>query len=377
MTTSEAISPKLGLISSSTKKRHFFLCSTGLYLACALIEQCNAQWLLTSAHNVTDACAGNGILISVGWNSGGIQASNDGITWSLKTSKSGKGICYGNGSFWIIAPGNELLRTTDGSNVVTVATNFSSDDIAYGNGLLVSIDNFSGIRYSQDGVNWTSSLSPVEPYSGGKIYFLNGLFVASSRGNLMTSSDGKTWAIKASDIYSYPTAATYGSNGFLVLSSDGTKSWSSLDGNNWTVSAIGPGFAVNSLHFANGKYFAAGASGRVSVSSNGINWTRQSTGVTFTLEALTSIGETIVAGGNQVIRNVISPPADNSPSLNIYQAVEIEFMALNGVAYTIEGSVDLIAWVKVEGGIFGSGAMVKRLYSIRDQPNRYFRVKGG
>ena len=59
----------------------------------------------------------------------------------------------------------------------------------------------------------------------------------------------------------------------------------------------------------------------------------------------------------------------------IRTAVEFEFNAAKGVNYRIEASVDLGTWEVIETGIPGTGGIVSRLYSIKDQPKRYFRAR--
>jgi hypothetical protein len=330
---------------------------------------------LTSAHNVTDSTLGNGILLTVGWNSGGIRTSSDGVQWAEKEfTTSGKGVCFGNGYFWIITPGNKLMKTLDGDNLITTKIDFFSDSIAYGKGLLVSINQFNGIRYSSDGINWNTSLIPISPGVGGKLFYSDGLFIATCNGNLMTSTDAVTWLLKDSNVYSYPRTICRGENEFIVVSSDGNMTWKSVDGSSWVASNNGPKFSTNDLHFANGKFFAAGVLGKVSVSEDGTTWVPQATGVTFTLESLISLGDTIIAGGSQVIRNTVAAPTDPHPILEVTSSIELKFNSANGVVYSIEGSSNLTQWNLVEKEIFGNGGQIRRLYSIENQPNRFFRI---
>lgn len=59
----------------------------------------------------------------------------------------------------------------------------------------------------------------------------------------------------------------------------------------------------------------------------------------------------------------------------IRTAIEFEFYAANGASYRIEGSSDLQNWTNIETGIPGNGGVISRVYSIRGQPNRYFRAE--
>ncbi len=70
--------------------------------------------------------------------------------------------------------------------------------------------------------------------------------------------------------------------------------------------------------------------------------------------------------------------ATSSPDLHsaILTAIEFQFNAANGISYRIEATDDLLnSWEVIETDIIGSGDVVKRLYSIQGQPNRYFRAR--
>lgn len=60
----------------------------------------------------------------------------------------------------------------------------------------------------------------------------------------------------------------------------------------------------------------------------------------------------------------------------IQTAIEFQFNAANGINYRIEATDSLTnAWDIIETDITGQGYVVKRLYSIEGQPNRFFRAK--
>jgi hypothetical protein len=59
----------------------------------------------------------------------------------------------------------------------------------------------------------------------------------------------------------------------------------------------------------------------------------------------------------------------------IRTAIEFEFSAAAGQSYRIEGSTDVEHWESVEEGIQGEGSGIRRLYSLRDQPHRFFRAR--
>jgi hypothetical protein len=70
--------------------------------------------------------------------------------------------------------------------------------------------------------------------------------------------------------------------------------------------------------------------------------------------------------------NATSTPDARS---RIQNAVEFEFDAAKNVSYRIEGSLNLVDWETVESEIIGNGGVINRLYSIKNIPKRYFRVR--
>jgi hypothetical protein len=70
--------------------------------------------------------------------------------------------------------------------------------------------------------------------------------------------------------------------------------------------------------------------------------------------------------------------ATSTPEMKstILTAIEFQFNAATGVEYQIEATDNLSTpWEIIESGISGQGNVVKRLYSLDGQPNRYFRAK--
>lgn len=56
-------------------------------------------------------------------------------------------------------------------------------------------------------------------------------------------------------------------------------------------------------------------------------------------------------------------------------AVEFTFPSAIGKSYRIEGSPDTVEWAPVESGIPGTGQVIQRFYSTRNQPKRFLRVE--
>jgi hypothetical protein len=55
--------------------------------------------------------------------------------------------------------------------------------------------------------------------------------------------------------------------------------------------------------------------------------------------------------------------------------IQFSFPAQQGMNYSVQGSLDLVAWNDLETNIIGSGAVITRTYSTVDQTKRFYRVR--
>ncbi|WP_367871812.1 WD40/YVTN/BNR-like repeat-containing protein [Luteolibacter sp. Populi] len=338
-------------------------------------------WVQTGAQRVLDMASGNGRIISVGTGTqGGVYSSVDGITWTA-LGGNGRCVCFGGGNFWIVAGDNQLRRINGSAAPSFVASDLFATDIAYGNGLLVATctGGMAGIYYSSDGLTWYRALVPADVNDAdARIHFANGRFVATCGTFVLGSGDGMTWQLHVTSA-SEPRSIGHGAGGFVVtprINSTPTSLWKSADGITWseTTGNVLP-FPVYAIAFADGKYYAAGAGGRLASSPNATTWTEEDTGIAYTLESIHPFSGMIVAGGSQVIRKAIQVPVSPPQQpLTIRQAVEIQFGTAAGAVYRIEGSANLEDWATLESNISGQGEVIKRFYSTENQPSRYFRV---
>jgi hypothetical protein len=81
--------------------------------------------------------------------------------------------------------------------------------------------------------------------------------------------------------------------------------------------------------------------------------------------------------GYEVLTGHLPLIAADKPALvaEVLTAIEFTFTAAIGKTYRIEASLDLKTWTTVESGIAGNGEEIKRFYTTRDMPKRYFRVE--
>lgn len=127
-----------------------------------------------SAISFTDICFGKDKFIIIGYltnstSTGKILYSNDGISWTEMTLRTGEGkgkaIAYGNG-IYVASPfmgqsgsSDVVIYSTDGIswNASTLPRVARWQDIAYGNGVFIAVSDYPSLSaYSFDGKNWTN-----------------------------------------------------------------------------------------------------------------------------------------------------------------------------------------------------------------------------
>ncbi|MBR3197087.1 MAG: phage tail family protein [Methanobrevibacter sp.] len=154
--------------------------------------------------------------------------------------------------------------------------------------LFATVGTNGEIQISKDGVNW-------ETYNVGNNYDLNSicysselnLFVAVGN-QIVISSDGKEWTIvNISNPYLKNICYSSELNLFVAVGQNGTILTSS-DGLNWTSQTSGISSLLNSICYSDdlNLFIAVGASGIILTSSDGINWTSQISNVTQNLYSI-------------------------------------------------------------------------------------------
>jgi hypothetical protein len=248
---------------------------------------------------------GANLFVVIG-NSGVIQTSADGITWTSRTSGSSetlRKIYFINSTFWVIGDKRTLLSSADGVTWSTVAFNagVSSHDfmsLSYGNGVYIlsarnaGSGNFIYRSATATSNSWSYYSSPMTVgESVNRVEFLNDKFWAFIIGNdIYTSADGITWSnITGSVVLTQPDLSTssFGS-GHQIFNGiyDGTKyifygssayysgygsSFVSTDGVNFTLLNKTAYIVPQESSIINGVYFVTGNEGFVT-SSDGLTY---------------------------------------------------------------------------------------------------------
>ncbi|MDX1960073.1 MAG: hypothetical protein SFU98_16010 [Leptospiraceae bacterium] len=121
-----------------------------------------------------------------------------------------------------------LLSFSSGG-VTGVSSSLSLYDVAYNNLRFVAVGESGTILYSNDGLTWVKTTSPVSETLSG-IATNAGKFVAVSGSSVITSNDGITWT-KAQSL-SNLASVTYGLDKYVAVGRNGTI-FTSTDGNTW------------------------------------------------------------------------------------------------------------------------------------------------
>ena len=114
------------------------------------------------------------------------------------------------------------------------------EDIHFADGNFVAVGLSGDIKYSTDGINWTSASG-----AGGGLHgveYGNGLWVAvavDGANRVSTSTDAITWTQRSAAEQNAWESVAYGNGIWVAVSSDGTnRIMTSTDGINWTARTV-------------------------------------------------------------------------------------------------------------------------------------------
>jgi photosystem II stability/assembly factor-like uncharacterized protein len=209
------------------------------------------DWLRLKEENVQDE------LMIVG-DSGVILTSQDGITWTQRTSGVTRDLqdaCYGDG-IWVVVGNNGIILTSPDGITWTPRTSGTTDmlrSVCYGDGIWVAVGNVGLILTSPDGINWTQRTSGVTGTLMGITYH-NNVFAASGYGTgviLTSTNNGIDWSTVISNS-SLIVRIHYANGMFVCISS---SVYYSYDGINWSsLSFINNNNGCYVLNYGNGKW---------------------------------------------------------------------------------------------------------------------------
>ncbi|MBA2940473.1 cadherin-like beta sandwich domain-containing protein [Paenibacillus sp. CGMCC 1.16610] len=198
-----------------------------------------------STMTAQNAFYAKGVFMQLG--NDGIVVSTDGVNWQYPYGGSFTSMIY------------------DGSKYMAVGKN--------GN------DGF--IKVSSDAINWSKVNTPLIPglqsvvHDGGKY-----VAVSNSSGAVLTSDDGVHWSINATAVKKQGlTSIAYANGAYIGVSKIGSIYRATDPAGTWTLvrSDSTNFYALQSVAFNNGEFYAAGDNGTFLESADGITWQNTAT----------------------------------------------------------------------------------------------------
>ena len=141
----------------------------------------------------------------------------------------------------------------------------------------VAIGETGAISTSPDGIIWTRRNSGVSSTLNFVAASKNKILVVGDSGLLLTSEDGITWN-KRLIINNNYTAIACSDSQAVIVGLNGAI-YSSKNGNEWVQCISGTDADLHGICLADKKWVAGGTKGIILTSDDGINWTKESAGL--------------------------------------------------------------------------------------------------
>ncbi|MBN1307406.1 MAG: hypothetical protein JXA18_05790 [Chitinispirillaceae bacterium] len=241
-------------------------------------------------------------------------------------------IAYGNGRYVATGQFGTIVASLDSIDWFDRAADIPEMllwTVSFGNGIFLTAGS-DKILTSSDGVSWTSQTVETGDYLLATA-FGNGAYVAvGTRGTIVTSTNGKEWIDRSpenetADFYSI----CHGNNIFVAVNIDATNGYKSsfyysTDGYSWSETEPFPS-TLWQVSFGNGFFVAVGDSGTVMTSTDGVQWSLQSTGTSSRLMSVAFGSRRFVAAGEG--GSILSSP-DGHAWFDCSPGVDVEFQSV-------------------------------------------------
>lgn len=274
-----------------------------------------------SSATLLAVCHGNNRFIAVG-KQGTILGSMNGSTWSQQIAPVIEdliAVAYGHDTFVILGKRSVLVSSNGVDWIQPQGVSLTGAvSITYANDLFVAVGStrlggvsepHSRVFTSTDGLDWAEQVAGDNFIAvPAAVVYGNGTFVAVGgipvRADLLISHDGVTWEQGFPGSQPLAGAIAFGAGIFAAVGqwSDGPLIITSDDGVAWTQqtdSLLDYVYKLNGISYGAGRFVAVGSYGAIISSSDGIIWSRTSTGprVLPLLGATSRDGTFIAVGG--------------------------------------------------------------------------------
>ncbi len=314
-------------------------------------------------NRLTSAALGNGRFLALGEKIGAI--SMDAQNWTARSnSLSALGVAFGEGKFVAIGSGRVFGVSGDGLKW-QLRTNLLARDfraITFGGGKFVAVGNNGAIGVSDDGVTWTDK-SIASSVSYNDITWNNGTFMAggTSGSVLISTNGGQAWIEKPTFITEIKGIA-FGNSKWVAVALNGSSA-ASADGSQWEtkkypfISPVESSPNFSEIAFADGSFYATSSRGEIFISTDGLNWKRNFTGLGADLRgAVVGNGGILFVNDNEI--HLLNVPDSGSPviSQGPVSTTVNEDGTLTLTATALGGGLEF-SWLK-DGAPIASGARI-------------------
>jgi hypothetical protein len=221
-------------------------------------------------------------------------------------------IAYGNGQYVAVGPDGFLTSADNTTNwtLHPFGSGFFSH-IACGNGQFVTVGSEGRTFASPDAATWTLRSYITTSALNGVAYGQDQFVAVGAGGAILSLRDAGNWVVRQAETNNYSlNSVAYGNGWFVAVggSGQGTNTQSTMvvstNGSSWTPTSRAHAGPLASVAYGNGQFVAVGAGtapdslGTIPSSSDGVDWTPRSPGLTNTHPDLLGFSVTGVAYGN-------------------------------------------------------------------------------
>lgn len=247
---------------------------------------------------IVSVAFGNDTFAAVAADSGNVFLSTNLSTWTVhKTALPRiKDIAFGAGLFVVGGVGGFLATSKDTTNwnTIRIPTQGTITSItAGGRYLIATIGSSTGIRFSQDGINWIPVFDPYYP-AGNASCFGGGSFVSVGYYASLVGAPEKDW-IRTNLDENY-LGVGYGLGSYVAVGASG-RMLRSPDAIHWSRVSSGTAKALFSVSSGAGQLVTVGTGSTILRSDDGISWKHANEGIFATVRSIESHGDLIVTAG--------------------------------------------------------------------------------
>jgi uncharacterized delta-60 repeat protein len=262
----------------------------------------------------------------IGFPSGLVYASNDGVNWFMQSAPTTAALydvaCGATASevFVAVGTGGTILTSasSEGWTLRGSGLTFRTlQGVKYVGNCFLAVGDGGTVLVSVDGKEWMISVTPVTTQALVRCAHGAGLYVVvGTGGTVLTTADpfSAVWTARSSGTLATLIDVTYANGCFVAVASTG-EIIRSTDGITWTRSSS-PAAALSGVTWANGSFLALGAASSYFVSADGISWVAAQQGSALSLYDAVEFKSRVIGVGSTgsiLARDIPITTADKLP----------------------------------------------------------------